>query len=83
MGGPAMEEIERGRDDLTSRWIRESWTNWRGRAVEPPTSPNRRRAVPWRRVHGQPPHIGSRAAGRGQPRTGARALCASMPPWRT
>ncbi|MGP3971825.1 ATP-binding protein [Streptomyces sp. 6N223] len=33
--GPAMEEIERGRGDLTLRRIRESWTSWRGRAVEP------------------------------------------------
>nr|WP_282707168.1 DUF234 domain-containing protein [Nonomuraea coxensis] len=33
--GPAMEEIERGRGDLTLRRIRENWTSWRGRAVEP------------------------------------------------
>ena len=33
--GPAMEEIERGRGDLTLARIRESWTSWRGRAVEP------------------------------------------------
>ncbi|WP_431042642.1 ATP-binding protein [Streptomyces sp. P1-3] len=33
--GPAMEEIERGRGDLTLRRIRETWTSWRGRAVEP------------------------------------------------
>jgi uncharacterized protein len=33
--GPAMQEIERGRGDLTLRRIRESWTSWRGRAVEP------------------------------------------------
>ncbi|KUJ70098.1 ATPase [Streptomyces albus subsp. albus] len=33
--GPAMEEIERGRGDLTLRRIREAWTSWRGRAVEP------------------------------------------------
>ncbi|NUK25235.1 ATP-binding protein [Streptomyces lunaelactis] len=33
--GPAMEEIERGRGDLALRRIRESWTSWRGRAIEP------------------------------------------------
>ncbi|GAA2637528.1 ATP-binding protein [Streptomyces vastus] len=33
--GPAMEEIERGRGDLTLGRIRENWTSWRGRAVEP------------------------------------------------
>lgn len=33
--GPAMEEIERGRGDLTLHRIRENWTSWRGRAVEP------------------------------------------------
>lgn len=33
--GPAMEEIERGRGDLTLRRVRENWTSWRGRAVEP------------------------------------------------
>jgi len=32
---PAMEEIERGRGDLTLARIRESWTSWRGRAIEP------------------------------------------------
>jgi hypothetical protein len=30
-----MEEIERGRGDLTLGRIRENWTSWRGRAVEP------------------------------------------------
>lgn len=33
--GPAMEEIERGRGDLTLQRIRSNWTSWRGRAVEP------------------------------------------------
>ncbi|SCK13676.1 protein of unknown function [Streptomyces sp. WMMB 714] len=33
--GPSMEEIERGRGDLTLARIRENWTSWRGRAVEP------------------------------------------------
>ncbi len=33
--GPAMEEIERGRGDLTLRRVQENWTSWRGRAVEP------------------------------------------------
>jgi AAA+ ATPase superfamily predicted ATPase len=33
--GPAMEEIERGRGDLTLHRIQENWTSWRGRAVEP------------------------------------------------
>ncbi|WP_416963784.1 ATP-binding protein [Streptomyces sp. Agncl-13] len=33
--GPAMEEIERGRGDLTLRRVRDNWTSWRGRAVEP------------------------------------------------
>ncbi|MFC6009960.1 ATP-binding protein [Nocardia lasii] len=33
--GPAMAEIERGRGDLTMNRIRESWTSWRGRAIEP------------------------------------------------
>ncbi|MER7724159.1 ATP-binding protein [Streptomyces sp. NPDC096323] len=33
--GPALPEIERGRGDLTLARIRESWTSWRGRAVEP------------------------------------------------
>ncbi|MGH3311569.1 MAG: ATP-binding protein [Streptomyces sp.] len=33
--GPAMEEIERGRGDLTLQRVRENWTSWRGRAVEP------------------------------------------------
>ena len=32
---PFMEEIERGRGDLTLARIRENWTSWRGRAVEP------------------------------------------------
>ncbi|CAG7602945.1 hypothetical protein SBRY_10575 [Actinacidiphila bryophytorum] len=33
--GPYMGEIERGRGDLTLARIREGWTSWRGRAVEP------------------------------------------------
>ncbi|MDQ0583207.1 hypothetical protein QF030_005385 [Streptomyces rishiriensis] len=33
--GPSMEEIERGRGDLTLARIRENWTSWRGRAIEP------------------------------------------------
>jgi hypothetical protein len=33
--GPSMEEIERGRGDLTLARVRESWTSWRGRAIEP------------------------------------------------
>jgi hypothetical protein len=33
--GLSMEEIERGRGDLTLARIRENWTSWRGRAVEP------------------------------------------------
>lgn len=33
--GPAMPEIERGRGDLTLQRIRENWTSWRGRAIEP------------------------------------------------
>ncbi|MFR9673531.1 ATP-binding protein [Streptomyces sp. TR06-5] len=32
---PHMAEIERGRGDLTLERIREGWTSWRGRAVEP------------------------------------------------
>jgi hypothetical protein len=32
--GPSMEEIERGRGDLTLARIRENWTSWRDRAVE-------------------------------------------------
>ncbi|MFF4250846.1 ATP-binding protein [Streptomyces sp. NPDC001663] len=33
--GPAMQEIERGRGDLTLHRVHENWTSWRGRAVEP------------------------------------------------
>jgi AAA+ ATPase superfamily predicted ATPase len=33
--GPSMGEIERGRGDLTLERIRQNWTSWRGRAVEP------------------------------------------------
>jgi len=33
--GPSMEEIERGRGDLTVARIRDSWTSWPGRAIEP------------------------------------------------
>ena len=33
--GPHMAEIERMRGDLTLSRIREQWTSWRGRAVEP------------------------------------------------
>jgi hypothetical protein len=33
--GPSLEEIERGRGDLALARIRESWTSWRGRAIEP------------------------------------------------
>src|SRR5262249_22891251 len=33
--GPYLPEIERLRGDLTLRRIREAWTTWRGRAVEP------------------------------------------------
>ncbi|MFK3980343.1 ATP-binding protein [Micromonospora sp. NPDC050397] len=32
---PHMPEIERGRGDLTMARIRQGWTSWRGRAVEP------------------------------------------------
>ena len=32
---PHMDEIERGRADLTLARIERSWTSWRGRAVEP------------------------------------------------
>ena len=33
--GPSMPEIERGRGDRTLARVRESWTTWRGRALEP------------------------------------------------
>ena len=33
--GPYLAEVERGRGDLTLARIRQSWTSWRGRAVEP------------------------------------------------
>ncbi|WP_084963721.1 ATP-binding protein [Thermoactinospora rubra] len=33
--GPHMAEIERGRGDLVMRRLRQSWTAWRGMAVEP------------------------------------------------
>ncbi|MBQ0983720.1 ATP-binding protein [Streptomyces sp. F63] len=33
--GPALDEIERGRGDLTLERIQRDWTSWRGRAVEP------------------------------------------------
>lgn len=33
--GPNMPEIERGRGDRVLARIRESWTSWRGRAIEP------------------------------------------------
>ncbi|MEU1278974.1 ATP-binding protein [Streptomyces sp. NPDC005805] len=33
--GPALPEIERGRGDLVLARVRENWTSWRGRAVEP------------------------------------------------
>ncbi|WP_233576326.1 ATP-binding protein [Saccharopolyspora rhizosphaerae] len=33
--GPYIGEVERGRGDLTLARIRENWTSWRGRAVEP------------------------------------------------
>jgi hypothetical protein len=33
--GPGMEEIERGRGDVTLSRVREGWTSWRGRAIEP------------------------------------------------
>jgi uncharacterized protein len=32
---PSMGEIERGRGDLALERIRQNWTSWRGRAVEP------------------------------------------------
>ncbi|MGW0551702.1 ATP-binding protein [Streptomyces altiplanensis] len=33
--GPYLSEVERGRGDLTLERMRQSWTSWRGRAVEP------------------------------------------------
>ncbi|MEB3366037.1 ATP-binding protein [Saccharopolyspora mangrovi] len=33
--GPYIGEIERGRGDLTLARIRDAWTSWRGRAIEP------------------------------------------------
>ena len=33
--GPHLDEIERGRPDLTLDRIQKSWTSWRGRAIEP------------------------------------------------
>ncbi|MET9518401.1 DUF234 domain-containing protein [Streptomyces sp. NPDC002994] len=33
--GPYVSEIERGRGDLTLARMRQSWTSWRGRAIEP------------------------------------------------
>lgn len=33
--GPSVQEVERGRGDLTLARIRRGWTSWRGRAVEP------------------------------------------------
>ncbi|MFI9104327.1 ATP-binding protein [Streptomyces fildesensis] len=33
--GPYMSEIERGRGDLTFARILQTWTSWRGRAIEP------------------------------------------------
>lgn len=33
--GPNLDEIERGRGDRTMARIRQSWTSWRGRAIEP------------------------------------------------
>jgi AAA+ ATPase superfamily predicted ATPase len=32
---PHMDEVERGRGDLVMQAVRESWTAWRGRAIEP------------------------------------------------
>ncbi|GAA1596969.1 ATP-binding protein [Kribbella hippodromi] len=33
--GPHLAEVERGRGDLTLARIRQSWSSWRGRAIEP------------------------------------------------
>jgi AAA+ ATPase superfamily predicted ATPase len=33
--GPHLDEVERGRGDITGQRIAQGWTSWRGRAVEP------------------------------------------------
>lgn len=43
---PNMQQIERGRGDLVLEKIRESWRDWRGRAVEPLVRESLRRLIP-------------------------------------
>ncbi len=52
--GPSMEEIERGRGDLTLARIRESWTSWRGRAIEPLVRESLARILPDDRLPAAP-----------------------------
>jgi AAA+ ATPase superfamily predicted ATPase len=52
--GPAMDEIERGRSDLTLERIRANWTSWRGRAVEPLVREALARLLPDARLNAAP-----------------------------
>ncbi len=44
--GPHLDEIERGRGDRVHARIRNSWTSWRGRAIEPTIRDALERLVP-------------------------------------
>ncbi len=44
--GPHMAEIERMRGDLTPSRIKEQWTSWRGRAIEPLVRESLARVLP-------------------------------------
>jgi AAA+ ATPase superfamily predicted ATPase len=51
--GPHMAEIERGRSDRVLRRIRDGWTSWRGRAIEPVVREALRRLLPFKGLAGE------------------------------
>lgn len=59
--GPRIEEIERGRGDRVLSDLRESWTSWRGRAIEPVVREALDRIAPdeLRTSKGSPAYVGS------------------------
>ncbi len=55
---PHMAEIERMRGDLTLSRIKERWTSWRGRAIEPLVRESLARLLPDGLLPAPPPAIG-------------------------
>lgn len=78
---PHMAEIERMRGDLTLARIREQWTSWRGRAIEPLVRESLARILPDRGPPAAPP--GSAGTGRAATTSRSTWWVRTGSPWRT